>query len=255
MKFTIQPSKNPSLGIIGFGAFGKLIATHVARQFDVIVYDQKPCCAEDACRLGVRAGPLSDAASCDIVVLAPPVAAINAVVAAIADHCRPGALVIDVGSVKMKPAQVMLEKLPSDVHIVATHPLFGPQSAADGIAGLNVAVCKVRGRHHLSVAAFLRHGLKLNVILTDPEEHDRELAVVQGLTHFIARVFQQMEPLPTRMTTSSFELLTQAIAMVQDDAPEVFDAIENLNPHSQDIRLQFLHLARELHENLGAETR
>ena len=43
--------------------------------------------------------------------------------------------------------------------------------------------------------------------------------------------------------------------MVQDDAPEVFDAIENLNPHSQDIRLQFLHLARELHENLGAETR
>ena len=113
----------------------------------------------------------------------------------------------------------------------------------------------VRGRRHLAIAAFLRHRLKLNVVLTDPEEHDRELAVVQGLTHFIAKVLQEMEPLPTRMTTSSFDMLTKAVSMVQDDAPEVFDAIENLNPHTRDIRKQFLRYARKLDASQGAPTR
>lgn len=254
MKINNKLKQNPSLGIIGFGAFGKLIAAHIAQLFDMHVYDTRPCHVADARRLGVSAGSLSKAASCDIVILSTPVASFDTVVASIAKHCRPGALVVDVGSVKIKPAQVMTQQLPSDVSIVATHPLFGPQSAAEGIEGLKVAVCPVRGRHHLAVAAFLRHLLKLEVVLTNPEEHDRELAVVQGLTHFIAKVLQEMEPLPTRMTTSSFELLTKAISMVQDDAPEVFDAIENLNPHTRDIRKKFLRHARELDARQGAET-
>jgi prephenate dehydrogenase len=167
---------------------------------------------------------------------------------------RPGALVLDVGSVKTFPAEVMGRGLPENVEIVATHPLFGPQSAANGIAGLKIAVCPIRGRHSRHVVAFLRRTLCLKVILTTPEAHDREIAAVQGLTHLIAKVLVQMEPLPTSMTTRSFDLIMQAVSMVRHDAAEVFQAIERSNPHAHQVRRRFFELASALDIELAEET-
>jgi prephenate dehydrogenase len=70
--------------------------------------------------------------------------------------------------------------------------------------------------------------------------------VVQGLTHLIAKVLVQMEPLPSRMTTRSFDLLVRATEMVRDDAPEVFEAIERANPYAGAVRRRFFDLAANL---------
>ena len=87
--------------------------------------------------------------------------------------------------------------------------------------------------------------------MTTPEAHDREAAMVQGLTHLIAKVLVQMEPLPSRMTTRSFELLMQGVDMVRHDAPEVFQAIEQSNPFTREVRRQFFDLASKLDDELG----
>ena len=47
---------------------------------------------------------------------------------------------------KTLPVEIMLRGLPPHVAILATHPLFGPQSARGGIRGLKIAVCPVRCR-------------------------------------------------------------------------------------------------------------
>ncbi|WP_051439869.1 prephenate dehydrogenase/arogenate dehydrogenase family protein [Methylobacterium sp. 10] len=201
---------------------------------------------------GARLGSLAKAAACPVVVLAAPVSKLAEVVSAIGPHLRPGALVLDVGSVKMVAARIMAEGLPDHVEIVATHPLFGPQSARSGVRGLKIAVCPIRGRGGWRAAAFLCKHLGLDVILTDPEAHDRAVASVQGLTRLIAKVFVEMEPLPTRMTTKSFDLLMQAVGMVRHDAPEVFDAIERANPYAADVRRRFFAHASRLETELSA---
>jgi prephenate dehydrogenase len=193
---------------------------------------------------------LAEAARCDIVVLAVPVSAIAQVVAAIAPELRPGALVLDVGSVKVGPARDMLDGLPAHVDILATHPLFGPQSAKNGIEGLHIAVCPLRGARGWRAAAFLRKILRLRVIVTTPDRHDRDAALSQGLTHLIARVLVQMEPLPRRISTRSFDLLFEAIGMVRDDPPAVFDAIERLNPYAADVRHHFMRLVAALNTDI-----
>ena len=233
----------PSLGIIGFGAFGRLMAAHLGRFFTLRAYD--PACAPDAAD-GAALTSLAEAAACPIVVLAMPVSRLAEVATAIGPHLRPGALVLDVGSVKVVPARIMRDILPGHVRIVATHPLFGPQSARDGIAGLKIAVCPVRGPDAGRVAAFLRKALGLKVMITTPEAHDREAAMVQGLTHLIAKVLVRMEPLPERMTTRSFDLLVEATGMVRYDAPEVFEAIERANPYAEAVRRRFFELAAAL---------
>lgn len=218
-----------TVGLIGLGAFGALVARHLAPHAAVLAHDpHRPAAAFAAA--GARPVALAQAASCPVVILATPVSTLAEVIRALAPHLRPGTLVVDVGSVKVVPVALMRAGLPAHVEILATHPLFGPQSARDGVRGLRIAVCPVRGRTGMRAAAFLRRVLGLTVLRTTPEAHDRETAAVQGLTHLIAKVLVEMEPLPRRMTTRSFELLMEAVGMVRDDAPEVFRAIEHANP-------------------------
>jgi prephenate dehydrogenase len=242
----------PALGLIGFGAFGRLIARHLAPHFQLCAYD--PALPRDRRTEtdGVKLTSLAEAARCPIVILAVPVNKLEQSVQAIGPHLQPGSLVLDVGSVKLVPAEIMRRGLPPHVDIVATHPLFGPQSAAGGIEGLKIALCPIRGARGRRVAAFLRT-LGLDVIMTTPDAHDREAAMVQGLTHLIAKVLVQMEPLPTCMTTRSFDLLMQGVSMVRHDAPEVFQAIERANPYSQEVRRRFFDLAARLDAELSQE--
>ncbi|WP_159590438.1 prephenate dehydrogenase/arogenate dehydrogenase family protein [Chelativorans xinjiangense] len=235
-----RPRRPRSIGLIGFGAFGRLAASHLASHFALHVFDP----AFDG-----TAG-LAETARCQVVVIAVPVAQMADVLRAIAPHLRRGTLVLDVGSVKVEPARLMRELLPEYVDIIATHPLFGPQSALQGVRDLKIALCPIRGFTHRRVAAFLKGALGLEVIWTTPEAHDRDAALAQGLTHLIAKVLVKMEPLPDLITTRSFELLREAVEMVRHDAPEVFDAIERLNPYALEVRRRFFDLASALDAEL-----
>ncbi|WP_294536276.1 prephenate dehydrogenase [uncultured Rhodoblastus sp.] len=242
-----RPEK--SIGLIGLGAFGRLIAAHLGAHFPILGHDP----AADGDVKGVTLRPLAEVAACDVVILATPVPALGAVIATINPYLRPGALVLDVGSVKVIPAQIMRAGLPAHVDIVGTHPMFGPQSARGGVKGLKIVLCPIRGRHARSIAAFLHKTFGLDAIIATPEAHDREAAMVQGLTHLIAKVLVEMEPLPRKMTTASFDLIYRAIDMVRYDAPEVFYAIERMNPYAPDVRRRFFALAAELAESLEKE--
>lgn len=235
-----------TIGIMGFGAFGRLMARHLQSHFALRVCDPDNTPAIDTTGKGLQPAAVAEVAACDLVILAVPVPAIPDAIAALRPHLKAGAIVLDVGSVKIGPARAMQAALPDDVEIIGTHPLFGPQSARNGLAGLKIALCPIRGSSTPRIAAFLRHVLKLKVIVTTADAHDREVAMVQGLTHLIAKILVRMEPLPRTMTTASFDLLMQATEMVRYDAPNVFMAIERANPHAKAVRDRFFALAEEM---------
>lgn len=238
------------VGIIGLGAFGRFMAGHLAPHFELLGYDP----AADAAPDGVRRTSLAETAACPVVILATPVSVMAETARKIAPLVAPDALVIDVGSVKVLPAEALKAHLPAPVALVGAHPLFGPQSGRDGIAGLRIAICPVRGdRAARRTAAFCRRVLGLRVFIVSPEEHDREAAVAQGLTHLIAKVLLAMEPLPTRMTTASFERLIEAVDMVRHDSPAVFAAIGRDNPYSAEVRRRFFAIAESLGRDLGRD--
>ncbi|RDJ21042.1 prephenate dehydrogenase [Bosea caraganae] len=235
-----------SIGVMGFGAFGRLMATHLQPHFALSVFDPGQPATADSSGKGLTPTDIAGIAACGLVILAVPVDQLPAALAALSPHLRAGAIVLDVGSVKIGPAIAMQAGLPEHVEIIGTHPLFGPQSGRNGISGLKIALCPIRGRSAWRIAAFLRKVLRLKVIMTTPDAHDREAAMVQGLTHLIAKILVRMEPLPRRMTTASFDLLMQATEMVRYDAPGVFLAIERANPHAKAVRDQFFDLAEEM---------
>ncbi|MDC7683614.1 prephenate dehydrogenase [Asticcacaulis sp. BYS171W] len=242
------------LGLFGLGAFGRLIVRHLAPYFDILAYDPSPEAKAYAKRHNVSLVSLEEAAGCKVVILATPIRTLKELATKIGPHVPLDGLVIDVGSVKVKPAAWLQEALPPQVSILCTHPLFGPQSAKYGIHGMEIVVCPVRVRHLKPIVQFFERTLDLKVSLATPEIHDRALAAVQGLTHMIAKVLSGLEPLPRVHTTRSYDLMMQGVGLVQGDSDELFMSIERDNPFAAEIRKRFFAEIDGLRDRLEAHS-
>ncbi|WP_291842327.1 prephenate dehydrogenase [Maricaulis sp.] len=235
----------PSVGLIGLGAFGRLAATHLAPHLDLVAHDPAVSALKD-----VDCVCVAEAAARDIVILAVPVQLIGEACQQVAGHLGPGALVLDVASVKLGPMAAMRDNLPAGTRILGTHPLFGPQSAADGLDGQSIVLCPDDGVDPACIADFLRDDLRLDVHISDADTHDRTMASVQALTHLVSRVITDLDLPAAPYTTRSYELLKQAADLVAGDSDELFRAIERHNPYAGALRARFFEAARALDARL-----
>jgi prephenate dehydrogenase len=86
---------------------------------------------------------------------------------------------MDFTSLKAEPVREMLAA--TEAEVVGCHPLFGPDCPS--LNSQNVILCPGRGTIWLDrmQALFFQGGARVTV--TTPGEHDRMMALVQGLTH------------------------------------------------------------------------
>jgi prephenate dehydrogenase len=244
-----------TVGIYGLGAFGRIAAEHLRGHLPVAAYDPAPNAVFVANELGIPMKSPSELAKSDVIVICTPVSEFTKVASLIRPYVRPGTLVLDVGSVKLIPASILKHGLPEYVDVLCTHPLFGPQSSRNGIAGKRIVLCPIRGERAPSVSRFLRTVLQLEVFLSTPEEHDREMAFVQGITHLVAKILSEL-PLPSlNLTTKSYDKLREATALVQGDSQELFNTIQRSNPFIADVRRKFFSLCNELSDRLEVNDR
>ncbi len=119
------------------------------------------------------------AQSCRVVIVAVPIAATLDVIRRVGPHLPEDALLMDLTSLKGEPVRAMLKATAAEV--VGCHPLFGPDCPS--LAGQNIILCPGRGERWLKrmEGIFATSGARVTV--TTPEEHDRMMALTQGLTH------------------------------------------------------------------------
>lgn len=237
------------IGIVGFGQFGQFMARHLAAFFDVTVCDNADRQIE-AERAGVKWRQFETVAGKEIVVFAVPLKSFETVLQRAAPFLPENALCFDVCSVKIEPLRLMREILPATVEIVGTHPLFGPQSGRGGIEGLRIALCPLRTTQSEKIKAFLADELKLKVLEKSPEQHDREMAHVQALTHFVARALDELHVSDSDLATVSYEELMKAARLVSEDSWELFQTIQQGNPFADAKRRAFLEKLSEIETRL-----
>lgn len=227
------------VGLIGFGEFGRFMVEHLKAHCNIFVYDKRNLydAADD---YGITVGDLSEVASKEVVILAVPVQFLEELLLEIKEYVQPSALIVDVSSVKKKPLELMEKYLPDSVEIVGTHPLFGPQSAKNGIEGLKIVLCPLRTNSEDKIKNFLSKKLKLEVLVKTPEEHDQQMAYVQGLTHFIGKAVNEMDIQGGDVNTLAFEKLLEIKNMLKDDSWDLFLTMERENPFAAEVRRGFL---------------
>ncbi|MFQ5744382.1 MAG: prephenate dehydrogenase/arogenate dehydrogenase family protein [Acidobacteriota bacterium] len=240
------------LGLIGLGRFGQFAALHLRQHFEVVAADRANL-RQVARKLQVHWATLAEAASCPYVVLAVPVQSFQQVLGEIGAHTQAGSLVIDVGSVKVRPVQQMLAALPEEVEILGTHPMFGPQSAARSLRGQRIVLCPVRTERLERARSFLVERMGLDVIVCDAETHDREIAHTQALAQFVGRALAALEESESAVRTPAYDYLRKAADTVGEDTWELFAAIQNLNSHAATIREELLAHLQNLQAELAAD--
>lgn len=241
-----------TLGVIGVGAFGEFMLRYLIPYFQVRVYDRGRDLAPVAALYNVETCDLLSVCASDVLVLCVPVVRMEEVLAEICPYLRKGQLVVDLCSVKVRPVDLALSMLPKGVEYISLHPLFGPQSGKSGIHGMTVTLCDVgRSLRTECIRNFLSGTLGVKVYECSPEEHDREMAYVQGLTHMIAKVFSRMDVPEIHQKTKTYTLLDEMVEMIRYDSEELFLAIQRDNPFVKGTTEAFFQAVRELEARLS----
>ncbi|MFQ6608161.1 MAG: prephenate dehydrogenase/arogenate dehydrogenase family protein [Fidelibacterota bacterium] len=217
-----------SIGIIGFGRFGRILGQILSDDFKVQAYDV----SSQEEQFGVEFVDRELILQNKTLFLAVPIRDFKKLILDISPHLNEGTTVIDVCSVKVYPVTVMTETLPDPIGIIATHPLFGPDSI-DKPNGLTMMMYPARDVYKkFPFWSDYFHSKAINIVEMTPEEHDNLAAKTQGITHFIGRVLRNAGVKETSIDTLGFKDLLGVIDQTCNDSWELFTDLQNFNPYT-----------------------
>lgn len=235
-----------NVGILGLGRFGAFWATVLSHSHTVYGYNRSTP-ASAPCTLV----SLEELCTLPVIFICVPMRTVPDILKKISPLLRPGTLVIDTCSVKMEPVRWMKELLPESVNILATHPMFGPESAKEGLSGLPLMMHPIRmEKEQYDEWALFFRSLDLMVVEMTPEEHDRQAAMSQALTHMIGRTLNTMGIEETPIGTLWYRKLLAICRQVEKDSPELFLDMQNLNPYAAQMRDNFSNAWKEVCDGL-----
>lgn len=189
------------IALIGLGLIASSIA-HGARRHGLAGHIAGHARTAGTMETAKRLGFIDSAHACaaeavreaDLVMLCTPHGAYGALAAEIAPHLKPGAILTDVGSVKMAAIRDIGPHVPEGVHFVPGHPVAGTEHSgpeagfAELFEGRWTILTPDPGADADSVAKLraLWEALGAKVEIMDAKHHDIVLAMVSHVPHLIA---------------------------------------------------------------------
>ena len=189
------------VALLGIGLIGSSLARAIRRARltnHIAGFAPRVATLEEAEAMGFADSLHDNAAEAvrdaDFVVLATPVGAFGVVAKDIAPHLKRGAIVSDVGSVKVAVIRDVQPHLPQGVHFVPAHPIAGTEQSgpAAGFAELfDGRWCVLtpppgtdEGAVHSVKTFWERCGSQVEIM--DAKHHDLVLAITSHVPHLIA---------------------------------------------------------------------
>ena len=232
------------ISIIGFGRFGQLWASLLQSDFKVTVYDT-----------ALDTVSLEDALKAEVIFYCVPISEFAKTIkqhAQILKTMSTDKLLVDMLSVKMHAKEVFESEINSDIEIMLCHPMFGPDSVNQGgIAGQRIMLEKFRAQdqtYNFWKEYFAK--LKLKVIEMTAEEHDKQAASSQALTHLVGRILQNMHLTESNIDTNNSVKLQEITEQVSKDEFQLFLDLQRYNPYTAAMRQNFLESQRQLYKQI-----
>lgn len=239
-----KPFKN--IAIIGYGRFGKLLEKMFKPYGNIYIVQKKH---KKKLKNSIQ---ISDLKKMDLVIPAVPISGLKKLLIKINSHLKPGSLIMDVCSVKVKPCKWLKKHLGKDVEILGTHPMFGPDSAKNGYENLQLILCpiKISNKNLKNIKTILKD-LKLKLITTTPKKHDQEAAKSLSLVHFIGRGLEETKIKKQKISSIGFERLLTVNETVTNDSWQLFIDMAIYNPYTKKVRENFINNLINLNQRIN----
>ena len=173
------------------------------------------------------------AQECDLVIVSVPIRDTVRVIEGIAPLLEKGQLLCDLTSLKAAPVASMLK---SKAEVIGLHPMFGP--TVTSVKQQTIIACPARAAKATTQAlldVFRNEGAVCTI--TTPEDHDRMMAVVQGLTHFLTLCMADsvrrlgIDIDTTKAFTSPvYKIELSLVGRLLSQDPELYGSILQQNP-------------------------
>lgn len=227
----------PTLWVFWFWQFMEFFTPYIIEHFNVHIYD-KWGKSERIKKIGATPATFDETTKCDFIILWYPASYITDLVKQIAPNLKPWAVIFDICSVKAPAVQAMLEYIPEWIHLIATHPIFWPQSGKYGIKWLKMVLSNIRCDESIyqNIKDFFWNTLELKVFEMSPEEHDREMAYIMGISHFIWRALKNISIPNAPLSTKTYDHMREMSEIVGYDSLELFLSIQTDNPYCKEVR-------------------
>ena len=235
--------KTQTIGIIGFGRFGKVLYRLLKDDFRIAIFTRS--------KKAYKGFPLKKTTfiakkpkelyeNAQTVFYCVPIREFEKVIISHRKYLENHTL-IDVLSVKTHPYKVFKRYLKhTNATAILTHPMFGPDSAKESFKGLPLVMHNFNANkttYEFWKKFFISKGIKI-VELT-PFEHDKMAAYSQGITHFIGRLLQKFGLKSTPIDTLGAKKLQEVMEQTCNDTWELFYDLQNFNPYTKTMRIKF----------------
>lgn len=244
-----------SVGVIGLGRFGKVLVNILQKGYLINAYDIN----DKAPISNVNFCSLDKVLDEHIIFIAVPIRRFDSLIKDISRKIKPGTTLIDVCSVKSHPVNVMLKYTTEKTGIIATHPMFGPDSFSSNTK-LKMMMSNVRDvNKQFSSWSNYFSNQGIEIIEMSPDEHDRLAARSQGVTHFLGRMLKQFGIQKTQIDTQGFKDLLDLVDQTCNDTWDLYTDLQLYNPYTLDIiselRISTESLDKQLREINDVEKR
>ena len=187
--------------LVGAGLIGASLAHNIAghglaRRLLVVEASTERCAQVQALGVADQVGTdlLAGVTSADLVILCTSVGAYGDIAGQLAPALQPGAIVTDVGSVKVQVIADLAARIPAGVHLVPGHPIAGTEQSGPAAGFLElfenrwVILTPPPGTDETALdrVAALWRGCGAQVEVMTPEAHDLVLAITSHVPHLIA---------------------------------------------------------------------
>ncbi len=197
------------------------------------------------------------AKSSDIVVISVPINKTLNVIKEIGPHIKEGSLLMDLTSLKEKEVKTMLKY--SKIEVIGGHPVFGP---VDKFEKQVMVLCPARGNTWLPILKNMLHKQGALVKITSPKEHDKIMAVIQGLTHFssiamchgIANLGVNVEEY-LEYVSPVYKMRMSSLGRILAQDPSLYADIELSNPFVKKVARQMKESVDKLYEHIKNKDR
>ena len=155
-------------------------------------------------------------------------------------NTKTNALVFDIASLK-SPILGTLEKAGQNLpNLVSIHPMFGPD--VELLTGENILICDLGSQKATQMAADFFSKTSATLTITTPEQHDKLMGDVLGLSHFMNLLFgktlsqteNEIEQLIGSKSTT-FKSQINVTGKVVSENPSLYFEIQKLNSFTPEI--------------------
>ena len=236
---TCEKIKNVTI-IGGSRGLGKWIATELSKDnFNVTITSRNKDSGEkvaEKINTKYNNDNIEAIEDADLIIFSVPIEFMEETIRDVAPYAPENSLLMDIASVKIGPSKALMKYAPDNTEILPCHPMFGPRLPS--LEGQVIILTPIKNKSNRSfekIKDFLERK-NAHVVISTPEEHDKTMSVVQGITHFsyisIASTIKKLNinvKKSREFASPVYSLMLDMISRIVSQNPYLYYSIQKSN--------------------------